>query len=66
VNALTLAELRLRHAQLTEKAERLRQEGRALSAVTKQATFLARRVRQYQRMADDYATLLTLCERTGE
>lgn len=65
MNPLTVAELRLRQAQLAERAERLRQEGRTLSAVTSRSAFLARRVRLIQQQADDYASLLRIAEAEG-
>jgi hypothetical protein len=65
MNPLTIAELRLRQAQLAERAERLRQEGRSLSATTPRAGFTARRVRLIQQQADDYASLLRIAEAEG-
>lgn len=62
MNALTIAEIRLRHAQLTHSAERMRQEGRTLSATTMRASFLAKAARQTQQRADDYASLLRIAE----
>ncbi len=62
MNALTVAELRLRHAQLAEKAERLRQESHRTSGASTRAAFLARGARQYQQRADDYAALLRIVE----
>jgi len=60
---LTMAELRLKHAQLTERAHRLRQQSRALSALSRQAGALAREVRQTQQHADDYAVILNMIQR---
>jgi hypothetical protein len=60
---LTMAELRLKHAQLTERAQRLRQQSRALSALSRQAGALAREVRQTQQHADDYAVILNMIQR---
>jgi hypothetical protein len=57
VNPLTLAELRLKHAQLTERAERLRQEWRTLPVSTK-STALGKKIKQLQEQADDYGRLL--------
>lgn len=64
VTPLTMAELRLRHAQLTERAQRLRQRGMALSALSRQSSALAREVRQTQAQADDYARILDLIEKS--
>jgi hypothetical protein len=57
VNPLTLAELRLKHAQLTERAERLRQEWRTLPVSTK-STALGKKIKLLQAQADDYGRLL--------
>ena len=64
MNPLTVAELRLRQAQLAEKAERLRQEGATTSGASPRAAFLARSARQHQVRADDYAALLRIAEGT--
>jgi hypothetical protein len=63
MNPLTIAEIRLRHAQLAEQAERARQRGRAVSATGTQAMSLARQARLCQERADDYAALLQLAKR---
>jgi hypothetical protein len=57
VNALTIAELRLRHAQLTEKAERERQKWQNLPP-TPGAIRLGKEIKQLQQRADDYGRLL--------
>lgn len=62
---LTIAELRLRHAQLTERAERLRSRNRMLKATSTGSAEAARDARQTQLRADDYAHILTLLEAPG-
>ncbi len=62
MNALVIKELRLRHAQLDERAERLRQEQRTVSATSPRALPLGREVRAVQQRADDYAALLRVAE----
>lgn len=57
MNALVLAELRLRHAQLTERAERLEQEWRTLP-VSPKSTVLGKKVKALREQAKDYAALL--------
>lgn len=57
MNPLTIAELRLKHAQLTERAERLEQEWRTLPPTTK-AIALGRKVRSLREQAKDYGELL--------
>lgn len=61
MNALTLAELRLRHAQLTESAERLRAHWRTLPA-TARAVEMGKRVKALQERADDYAAICRVAE----
>lgn len=62
MNALTLAELRLKQSELAHRAERLRQEARTVSSVSTRASFLARGARLAQERADDYASLLQVAE----
>lgn len=62
MNALTLQELRLRHAQLSHQAEKLRQEQRSIPALSPRASALARKVRDVQARADDYAAILNSIE----
>lgn len=62
MSPLTIAELRLRHAQLSERAERLRQEWRKTSAVSNRALELGREVTALQARADDYAAVLRVAE----
>lgn len=57
MNALVLAELRLKHAQLTERAERLEQEWRTLP-VSPRSTALGKKVKSLREQAKDYAALL--------
>ena len=57
MNPLTLAELRLRHAQLNERAERLRQNWMLLPA-TPAAIRLGKEIKLLQERADDYGQLL--------
>lgn len=61
MNALTIAELRLRHAQLTEKAERLNAAWRRMRATDK-AIVLGKEVKALQARADDYAAVLRVAE----
>lgn len=58
----TLTELRLKHAQLSDRAENLRQQQRAAIPTQPRFTALGRQVRDVQRRADDYAALLALVE----
>lgn len=58
---MTIAELRLKHAQLTAQAERLRQESRTLPFGNRSAT-LTKRVKDIQARADDYAAILAAIE----
>lgn len=62
MNALTMAELRLKHAEMFHRAEKARQQGRAVSATGQVALTLARQTRQYQIRADDYARLIEIAE----
>lgn len=57
MNPLTLAELKLRHAELNHRAEKLRQEWRALPA-TARAIRLGKDIKALQERADDYGRLL--------
>lgn len=61
MNPMTLEELRLRHAQLSHRAETLRQEWRTLPTGNR-ATTLGKRVTALQARADDYAAILALLE----
>ncbi|MFH8805191.1 hypothetical protein ACH4F6_37575 [Streptomyces sp. NPDC017936] len=61
MNALTpktLSELRLRHAQLTDRAETLRGAQRACLPTAPRFTALGREIRDVQARADDYAAIL--------
>jgi hypothetical protein len=62
VNALTVAELRARQAELSLRAERKREEWTTAPAVGPRALFLGRQVRVLQTRADDYAALLRVAE----
>lgn len=62
MNALTLRELELRRAQLAERAERLRQEWRALSAASVKSLELGKEVKALQERADDYQKILKTLE----
>jgi hypothetical protein len=62
MNPLTIAELRLRQAQLAERAERLRQDWRCAGATTPRAAALGKEVRALQTRADDYASVLRVAE----
>jgi hypothetical protein len=64
MNALTLKELRLHHAQLDERAERLRQRWRALPAGSSpsRAVALGKEVKDLQERADDIAALIRVAE----
>lgn len=59
MNALTLAELRLRHAQLTERAERLETKWRTLP-VSAKAAELGKQIKALREQAADYGKLLDL------
>jgi hypothetical protein len=63
VNALTLAELALQHATLNHRAEKLRQEWRALPA-TPRAIRLGKDIKLLQERADDYGHLLEQARET--
>ncbi|WP_326613194.1 hypothetical protein OG949_33075 [Streptomyces scopuliridis] len=60
---LVLKELRLRHATLDLKAERLRCEWRTVPATGPRAAALGKRVKSVQGQADDYAAII---EAAGE
>lgn len=62
MNPLTIAELRLRHAQLAERAERLRQEWRGTSSTSPRALALGKQVTALQGRADDYAAVVRVAE----
>lgn len=62
MNALTLRELQLRHAQLEERAERLRQEWRQCGATSPRVLTLGKETKALQQRADDYAALLRVAE----
>lgn len=62
MNALTIREIDLRRAQLSERAERLRQEWRKTSAVSNRALELGREVKDLQARADDYAAVLRIAQ----
>lgn len=62
MNPLTVAELKLKHAELTHKAERLRQEWRTAVATSPRAAALGRQAKVYQERANDYAEILLLLE----
>jgi hypothetical protein len=59
VNALTLAELRLKHAQLTERAERLETRWRTLP-VSAKSTALGKEIKALREQAGDYGRLLDM------
>ncbi|MEU3522303.1 hypothetical protein AB0E62_00240 [Streptomyces sp. NPDC038707] len=61
MNALVLAELRLRHAALTERAERLEQRWRTLPPTAK-AVALGKEIKALREQAADYGMLLELVE----
>lgn len=58
MNALTLAELRLRHAQLEERAERVRQEWRGTTSTSTRALALGKETKALQERAADYAAII--------
>lgn len=62
MNALTIREIDLRRAQLSERAERLRQEWRKTSAVSNRALELGKEVTALQARADDYAAVLRIAQ----
>lgn len=57
MNALTLRELELKHAELNHRAEKLRQNWQTLPA-TPSAIRLGKEIKLLQRRADDYKALL--------
>ncbi|MFF9268593.1 hypothetical protein [Streptomyces rochei] len=57
MNALTIAELRLKHAQLTERAERLETRWRTLPPTAK-AVALGKEIKALREQAADYGELL--------
>ncbi|GAA4891125.1 hypothetical protein ACFPM3_20370 [Streptomyces coeruleoprunus] len=59
---LVLKELRLRHAQLEERAERLRDKWRTAPATGPRAAALGREAKQVQAHADSYALLIEKAE----
>jgi sigma54-dependent transcription regulator len=61
VNPLTLSELRLRHAQLDERAERLRQQWRKMRP-TAVAVDLGKEVRALDQRVADYAAIIRVAE----
>lgn len=61
MNALTLKELRLRHAQLEERAERLEAHWRLMTATAK-AVELGKEVKALKGRAADYAAILRVAE----
>ena len=61
MNPLTLAELRLRHAALSERAERLRAQWRTLPA-TARAVEMGKQVKALQERAADYAAIIRVVE----
>lgn len=65
MNALTIAELRLRHAQLQLRAERLRQQWRTMNPAGPRSLSTGKQVKQCQQQADDYASLLRIAEAEG-
>jgi hypothetical protein len=62
VNPLTLSELRLRHAQLDERAERLRQQWRGTSSTSPRALALGKQVMALQGQIADYAAIIRVAE----
>lgn len=62
MSPLTLAELRLRHAQLEHRAEKLRAEWRVAIATTPRAAALGRAVREAQERADDYGKIIAFAQ----
>ena len=59
---LVLKELRLKHAQLDLQAERLRVKQRGMLATSPAAAAIARRVKETQAQADNYASLIEKAE----
>lgn len=62
MNAMTVQELRLKQAQLSHRAESLRQQQRATIPTTPRFTALARQIRDVQARADDYTAILAALE----
>lgn len=62
VNPLTLRELQLRHAQLAERAERLRQEWRGTTSTSPRALALGKEVKALQERTEDYAAIVRVAE----
>lgn len=61
MNPQTLAELRLRQAQLSERAERLGAQWRRMPA-TEVAVALGKEVKDLQSRAADYAAIIRVAE----
>lgn len=61
MNALTIAELQLRQAQLSERAERLRTQWRGMRA-TQKAIDLGKEVKALDERVADYASILRVAE----
>ena len=59
---LVLKELRLKHAQLDLQAERLRGKQRGMLAPSPAAAAIARRDKETQAQADNYASLIEKAE----
>lgn len=59
---LVLKGLRLKHAQLDLRAEKLRAAGRFAPGTSPRALSLAREARETQKQADDYAALIKQAE----
>lgn len=57
-SALTMAELRLKHAQLTLAAERSRTSWRGMVSTTPAAAAAGRRTKDLQARADEYASII--------
>lgn len=64
MNALTVAELRLKHAQLTERAERLETKWRTLPPTAK-AIALGKEIKALREQAADYGELLAAAAHRG-
>jgi hypothetical protein len=58
----TVTELRLRHAQLTDTAQRLRDRSLVVDPTRPASAALSREVRQTQLRADDYGRLLRILD----
>lgn len=59
---LTISELRLRQAQWSQKAEKLRHEWRGTTAVSPRALALGKATKAAQDQADDWAYLVVCAE----